>query len=240
MTFDLFFIVLILFIASFVQGFSGFGLAIISIPLLSLFLNIKHVIPLVALLGLLLNLLLFIELRKNIKFNDLINLYFGSIIGIPLGIYFFTIADVKVLKGIVATILLIFVTINFIKNLQIKSVKPIYGYLTGLFAGFLGGAINTNGPPVLIYQKMISQNKTNFKSSITGYYIVNSLIIVSLHFATGITQKFVIINFIQFSPIIILGYYLGNKVFNKINTVFFNKIILFLLLFIAIVIITNI
>jgi uncharacterized membrane protein YfcA len=240
MTHEFLLIALILLFASFVQGFSGFGLAIISIPLLSLFFNIKHVIPLIALLGFLLNILLYFELRRHIIFKNLKNLYIGSLLGIPIGIFFFLIADVKILKLIVSIIILIFVIVNFIKNLEVKKIQPIYGYVAGFFAGFLGGAINTNGPPVLIYQKMIPQSKTEFKSSITGYFILNSVLIVSSHFITGITTKFVLLNFVYFSPIIIIGFILGNKTFKKINTVIFNKIILFLLLAIALIMLINI
>ncbi len=239
MSYEFIFIALILLIASYVQGFSGFGLAIISIPLLSLFMNIKHVIPLIALCGLLLNILLFIELRKHIIFKNLKTLYIGSLIGIPPGILFLMIADINILKIIVSVIILIFVGISLIKNINIKRIKPLYGFLFGLFSGFLGGAINTNGPPILIYQKMIEQSKTEFKSSITGYFIVNSIIIVSFHFITGITNNFILLNFAHLFPIIILGYFLGNKSFNKINTIIFNKIVLFLLLVIAFILLIN-
>jgi hypothetical protein len=240
MNYEFVFIVLILLIASIIQGFSGFGLAIISIPLLSLFMNIKSVIPLIALCGLLLNILLFIELRENIVFNDLKPLYFGSIFGIPIGIIFFKYADVNLLKTIVGLIILIFVFISFLKNIHLKNIKPIYGYLAGLFSGFLGGAINTNGPPVLIYQKITQKSKTAFKSAITGYFIVNSFIIVSIHLLTGITNEFVLKHFVYLFPVVILGYYLGHKTFKKINTTIFNKIVLFLLLVIASLLLINI
>ncbi len=233
-------IAIIVLIAATIQSFSGFGFAIISVSLISIFFNIKPIIPLISLCGLLLNLILFLELRKNIDFKSLINLYIGSFIGIPIGINFYIIADVKIIKIILALIVIFFVVINAIKTIHLKKKFKFVEILVGFFAGFLGGAINTNGPPVLLYQKIIPQSNINFKAAIIGYFVINSILIVSYQIFTKITTITVFYNFLKIAPLIIIAYFMGNYLFKKFSAVFFNKIILFLLFLIAFILIYTI
>ena len=100
---------IILFLAAFTQGFSGFGFALVSIPLLSLFVDIKYAIPLGALSGFVVNVYLAIELRKQIKFFELKNLLIGSVVGIPIGVYILSEFDLHLLKLILGILVLVFV-----------------------------------------------------------------------------------------------------------------------------------
>lgn len=233
-------IAIIVLFAATVQSFSGFGFAIISVSLVSIFFNVKPVIPLISLCGLLLNLILLLELRKNIDFKALVNFYIGSLIGIPLGVNFYLIADVKLIKIALALIIILFVVINLIKTLELKKKYKAVEIIIGFFAGFLGGAINTNGPPVLLYQKIIPQSNIDFKAAITGYFVINSILIVTYQIFTKITTINVFYNFLKLTPLIIIGYLLGYYLFKKFNAIFFNKIILFLLISVVIILIYSI
>jgi uncharacterized membrane protein YfcA len=61
------YLVIIMLMAGFLQGFSGFGSVLLSLPLLALFLDIKTAIPLVALMGVILTIFLFIPLWKDLE-----------------------------------------------------------------------------------------------------------------------------------------------------------------------------
>ncbi|MFH0734114.1 MAG: sulfite exporter TauE/SafE family protein [bacterium] len=224
---------LIIFFAAFVQSFSGFGFALISIPLLTFFFDIKTAVPLGALFGLIINILLVIKLKEEINFKKIKNLYIGALFGIPLGIWVFVFVNASILKYAVAIIIIVFVFNAFIKILKPQKLNPFWGYITGLISGILGGALNINGPPVLIYFYFVSSNKTELKSSISGYFIVTSIIIVTTHLISGITSTFIILNFLYFLPFLFLGFYLGISLFNKVKTEIFNKIVLFILMIIA-------
>jgi len=228
---------LIVFVASFVQSFSGFGFALISIPLLSFFYPLKIAIPLGALFGLLLNSLMFIKLKKEIAFKELKPLYFGAVIGIPIGAYLLRVVETQTLKYFLSGIIFLFLLNSTIKFYRGANVNERWGYIAGFFSGIFGGAINTNGPPVLIYFQIKTFDKNKFKGAITGFFIVTSILIVSSHIISGVTDYFVLKNFIYFFPFVFIGFYLGNFLFDKINTVVFNKLVLVFLLIIAIILI---
>ena len=81
-------ICLILFLAGFVQGLSGFGAVLLSLPLLSIFLDIKTVIPLVALAALAMTLIVLVQLWRYLEWRRVYPLIIGAVPG-RLGGYIF-------------------------------------------------------------------------------------------------------------------------------------------------------
>jgi hypothetical protein len=230
---------LILFLAAFTQGFSGFGFALVSIPLLSLFVDIKYVIPLGALCGLVVNVYLAFELRKNIKFFELKNLLIGSAAGIPIGVYILSEFNPNLLKTILGLIVLIFVLLTFGSIIKTKNIDNRWGYLFGFFSGTFGGAFNTNGPPVLIYFYLHGWDKLKFKSMITGFFLITSIMITASHAVTGLTTKIIFYDFLFFLPVILLGIFLGSILFKKVSSELFKRIMLMGLLIISFLLIFN-
>ena len=83
-----YFIVGIVFAAGFIQGLSGFGSAIIAIPLLTFFLDVKTAVPLVIMLGIIIGLINTRELIQHNQARRLAPLILTALCGIPIGILF--------------------------------------------------------------------------------------------------------------------------------------------------------
>ncbi|MFH1198207.1 MAG: sulfite exporter TauE/SafE family protein, partial [bacterium] len=120
---------------------------------------------------------------------------------------------------------------NFIKS---KGLNFRWGYLFGFLSGLLGGAFNTNGPPILIYFYLQGWDKFKQKASITGFFIITSVVIVSTHAVTGITTGNVMKLFFYSLPAVVIGLFAGSRLFKKVSTEIFNKIILYGLIIIGI------
>jgi uncharacterized protein len=230
---------IILFLAAFTQGFSGFGFALVSIPLLSLFVDIKYAIPLGALSGFVVNVYLAFELRKHIKFFELKNLLIGSVVGIPVGVYILSEFDPYQLKLILGIIVLSFVALTLGNFIKTKDIDRRWGYLFGLLSGTFGGAFNTNGPPVLIYFYLHGWDKLKFKSMITGFFLITSILIVTSHAVIGLTTKIIFYDFLLLLPAVLLGIILGTNLFKKVSSELFKKIVLAALIVISFMLIFN-
>jgi len=224
---------LIIFLASFVQGFSGFGFALVSIPLLTMIIDIKSAISLGALCGLTINPYLVIKYRNNFHYRDLVKLIIGALIGIPAGVIFLSDADPAIIKIILSSVIIIYVTFALFAIKKIITLPKQIEYFVGLISGLLGGALNTNGPPIMIYMNLTIKDKTQKKSLIIGYFFITSLIIVTSHSVTGLINQIVFINYLKVFIFIILGLLLGELLFNKINEKSYDRIILIGLFFIA-------
>lgn len=223
----------VFFIASFVQGFSGFGFALISIPLLTIFIDIKEIVPLGALCGLITNIYLLIKLKQHIELKSIMSLVVPSIAGIPLGTVFLNFVESEILKMLLGFVVLVFVFINLISFRKKISISSFWSYPAGFFSGFFGGALNTNGPPVIIYLTLRNYNKDDFRATISGFFLLNTLMIIFSHVIIGITTTSTLISFFPIVPILIIGIFLGNSLNKKINIDIFKKVVLLLLLVIS-------
>lgn len=229
----------ILFLAAFTQGLTGFGFALVSIPLLSLLMDIKTAIPLGALCGLIINIYLTIRLRKHVKFSEVKFLILGAFVGIPIGAFYLKVADpyyVKLFLGIVVLLFVFSTSLNVIKHFK---MHKYWGTLFGLFSGLLGGAFNANGPPILIYLQLINLDKNKHKASFAAFFVVASIIIVLDHAITGISSSAIFFTFLKQLPSVILGLLLGDFLFQKISTKIFHKIVIVALFIIGILLIVK-
>jgi len=217
---------LIIFLASFTQGFSGFGFALISIPLLSFVVGIKYAIPLGALCGLVINVVLAVKLQNHINFKELKKLLIGAVLGIPPGVFFLAKAGTGLIQIMLGTVVLLFVVFSSTNLFKPKEINSIYGYIFGLSSGLLGGAFNASGPPVLIYFYLKSWDKIKFKASVTGFFLVTSVVIVISHLISGLTTTDVLIDFSLHLPVVLLGIFIGDRYFNKVSAKQYNRIIL--------------
>ncbi len=232
-------IALIILAGSFIQGFSGFGFALVTMPLLSLLIPVKEAVPLVALCGLIINIWLVIELRQHLEFAEVKYLIAGSVLGIPAGAYFLSSAPSGALKILLGIIVLLFVIFTIFRFIKPTGVRKEYGIIYGIFSGLLGGAFNTNGPPVLIYFYLQGWDKTRQKSMITGFFIFTSSFIVLTHLIGGISAAKTFSNFLWLLPAVLAGIFLGSRLFTKVSTEFFNKFVLIGLTVIAVILIIS-
>ncbi|MCF8242760.1 MAG: sulfite exporter TauE/SafE family protein [Melioribacteraceae bacterium] len=232
-------VALIIFIASFSQGFSGFGFALISIPFISLLVDVKYAVPLGALCAIVTNVYLLIQLRIHINFKEILNLIIGSTIAIPLGVFFLSQADSSLIKPLLGVIVILFALFSSFKIVEQKGIGYNWGYLFGFASGLLGGAFNTNGPPILIYFYLHGWDKLKLKASITGFFVFSTAIIVASHFAMGTITGEIFFDFLYLIPVVLLGLFTGSKLFNKVSTESYNKLILAALIIIGVVLIFN-
>lgn len=228
---------LIIFLASFNQGLTGFGFAITSLPLLTLVIGVKEAVPLAALCGFVVNIYLTYQLKAHINFADVKLLIIGSVFGIPLGVYFLSRADEDLVLKIIAVIILFFVLLNTTQFIKPFNIANKWGVVFGFISGILGGAFNTNGPPVLIYFYLKDWDKYKQKASITGYFIITSILIVTSHAVSGFTTTRVLLHSLYTLPFLFAGLLLGSAIFPKVSTKVYRKIILLFLTTIGLILI---
>jgi len=224
---------LIILFASFTQGFSGFGFQLVALSLLSLLMDLKYAIPLCALFGLVINIYLIIHYKEHLDFRELKSLIIGSLIGIPAGVYFLAEADSGLIKTILGIVLILFVLMSFTNIVKASGINQSWGYLFGLMSGLLGGALNTNGPPVLIYFYLQNWDKFKIKASLTGFFLISTVFIITGHAVSGITTSSVLLDFLTFLPFVLLGQFFGVKLFGKASSRLYSRIILFFLLLVS-------
>ena len=223
----------IIFIAIFTQSVTGFGLALVSMPLLVYVLGIQTAAPLVALFGLLAELILLIYYRRDFNLATVWRIAVASIFGIPLGILALRHVD----EGIALTVLGVVVAgyaVYALLNFRLPLIeRPVWAYLTGFISGVLGGAYNISGPPIIIYGNCRRWPARRFKSNLQGFFLFNSVLISGSHLVAGNVTPDVMTGLLVALPAIVLGVTVGVSVAKTISGDLFRRIALGLLFFLG-------
>lgn len=231
---ELFLVFVIVFFAIFTQSVTGFGLALVSMPLLTALLGIQTAAPLVALFGIVAEVILLFYYRHAFNLKVVWRLAVASIIGIPLGVWALQYVDEKIVL-IVLGLVVGGYALYALLNLRLPAIKqPIWAYSVGFVAGILGGAYNTSGPPVIVYGNCRQWPPAEFKSNLQGFFLLNGALIVTTHVLANNFTADVWRNSLAAFPAMAAGIVAGLFLSNRISAPVFRKIVLWLLLILGI------
>jgi len=224
-------IAIIIFVASFVQGLSGFGFGMLSMALLPLIVGVKTAIPLVAIYGLLITSVLLCKMRMHIQKEIFLPLLIGLLIGVPLGVYFLIMANEGLIRETLGFVIILTALYFLIFNKkEMKGINNGWGYLAGGVSGALGGAFNMGGPPAVIYIFSQNRDKIQSKAILQAVFTVSIFFRLAIYGITGILTKEVLYNSLCFLPFVIMGTWAGFFLFARLNSALIKKIIYSILL----------
>ncbi|MCX8124558.1 MAG: sulfite exporter TauE/SafE family protein [Spirochaetes bacterium] len=227
----------IIFISALVQAITSFGSALVSMSLLPFLFPMNFVTPLVAMNGTCITALNFFRLHQHFDPKKIKPLIIGAIPGIPTGIYLLVNLPENIIKTTLAIVIIGYALYSLVTLRSEFTINHKAGYILGFIAGCLGGAFNTDGPPVVIYITSQSWSKDEMNISLTSYFLFSGLTLVTMHTIGGLITKQVAVSFITLLPAIFLGVFTGSIIYNNINHEMFKKIVLLLLILVAIALI---
>jgi len=235
LSYELVLFVSVIFISAIFRSTFGFGDALIAMPLLAIFISIKTATPIVAFTGFIISIVILILDKESLNFKKISSLVIFSIIGIPLGIIFLREFHEELIKTILALILIVFSVFRLL-NFVFKGLKSDKSaWIFGIISGALGGAYNTNGPPIIIYGALKKWDRQEFRLLLQGIFLPTNFFIILGHGAAGLWTQAVWTYLLICLPFIILGIFLGNIFNKKIHKEKFNQLIYYFLLIIGII-----
>ena len=231
---------LVFIFAGFIKGFSGFATSIVLTGILVFFYEPSFLIPILALISMMLNILLFIEHFKYIKkvknnfalrIETILALLVGTFIGVKLLVYL----NVNIIKIILGFLILGFIYLirHKFKRNDFIITKTWLNIIIGSVAGLFSGLINVNGPPVVLFGMYYHYNKIKLLKSIVIFFIIADLITIIVFYFTGLYTSESINLFLKAIPFVLLGFFGGVLVRKQCKDAVFKKYVLALLILIA-------
>ena len=220
---------LIIFMAGLTQGLSGFGSVLLSIPLLAIFLDIKTVVPLTALIGLSMSLVLLFQLRPYLDWKKIYPLLIAAIPGIPVGVIFLIRLDSTVILSVLGVTLVAYSLYSLLWRSTGKRIHGHWAYPFGFIAGCLGGAFGATGPAVIVYTSLQTWSKDHVKVTLQGFFVISYAVVVFFQALNGLTT-FTVLLFCGVSlPMLILGTYVGYLFYGMIREETYRRVMFILL-----------
>ncbi|MGF1578524.1 MAG: TSUP family transporter [Gemmataceae bacterium] len=172
-------VLLVVFSSLLTQATFGFGHALVAMPLLSLFLSVQFVTPLVAYLGFTVSVGILISEWNQIDWKHCRGLLVGGVIGVPIGLYWLNQAPESLIKVVLGLVIMGFALFQLFtpRGLHLQGEKGAGVF--GLAAGLLAGAYNTGGPPVVLYGTFRRWPRDTFRATLQGFFLViNPIVLV--------------------------------------------------------------
>ncbi|MEX2515165.1 MAG: sulfite exporter TauE/SafE family protein [Candidatus Paceibacterota bacterium] len=207
------------FAAGLVPELTGFGVATVTMPILSLLLPLSVAIPLVAIISMLVTGFIAYQTRAPGMYGRITALVVGTAIGVPLGMFFLEAIDEQTLSMVFGGFLIVYALYGlFARENKIPTNKTT-GTAVGTLAGFFGATFNIHGPLVGLYAVSEKEaSKQQIKGLIAMYMFISGVFTVIGHgIADRVTWE--VLRYVLFSlPFLAAGMYVGSRWFTSLKS----------------------
>ena len=231
---EIYYVILIVFIASIIRGFNGFGFSAICISSFSFILPAIEIIPIILALEVVVSIFMVPYIWKKIDWKFVFKILLGIVIGSPIGLYLLKYLNPQT-THLSVCLLIIFFSILLMKGLSNQKINNNYGKIfTGIVSGALNGLTTLGGMPVALFLLITSIQPAVIRGSLAALFFLTDIYAFVLSFFLGIVDMTTIYRIILLIAILPLGVFIGNKFFVKSKEETYRKVVFYFLIIISI------
>lgn len=219
----------IVFFASFTQSVVGFGTAMVGMPLMVGVLGIQTSSPLIALLGLTLEIAMLAYYRQSVSLAVIWRLVAAAVVGIPLGVLAIQRIDEEIVLTVLGLVITGYALYGLLRLRLPRLESNLWAYGAGFLSGLLGGAYNTAGPPVVIYGHCKRWPPEQFRGNLQGFFLVIDVLVIANHTAAGNMSPEVWRYYLIALLPLALGFIAGARLAKRIDPALYSRIVLVML-----------
>lgn len=218
--------------AGYVKGATGMGFPLIATPMLALILDIRMVIVILVLPGVLMDLgQLFRNGIPAATVRRFASMFFFALVGVFLGTWELATLELWKLKLVLGVVVTAFVLLNFLRfDLRTsRRAETVLSPVMGFIGGFMLGMSNAMGPPMAVYLHSLDLKKTDFVKAICAVFIMAKFWQVVAISTWGMFTFEALKISLLVTVFIMASFYLGLKTQDRVDQRTFNRAILVLL-----------
>ncbi len=230
--------IMVVFAAGFIQGAIGFGSALLAVPILSLFMPIKTVVPFTVLNGLLVTAALCWHLRCDLRRELILPLVCGCVPGVAVGTVILSRAPADVLQLLLGIFVLLYVIYALAaRGERLRRPSSSLGFVAGFGTGAIGAAFSAGGPPTIIYLSALDRSAVEIKATFAGFFFITGIMIALSHLGAGLMTAGVLYLFAVSAPAVFCGVHFGERLSRRVDDRRYRRLVIGFLLFMGVVLI---
>lgn len=218
-------IVAVVFAAALLQSLSGFGFALILMPVLTLVLSLEIAAPTVALIALVVYIVNVARYRRGLKVAEVLRLALASALGVPVGILVLINVEESLVMQLLGGFLTVYALFAFVRPTSSWVPRRFWVYPAGFLSGSLAGAYNIPGPPVIVYGSLRQWPREEFRAILQALFLVNACLVVTSHVLAGHVTMLVLTYCLYALPALLLGILVGALLDQKVDHAAFRFIV---------------
>lgn len=213
--------------AAVVRGAFGFGDALVAMPLLVALLGARTATPLVAILTGCAGLLVLAEARRAVDWRGAARLLSAAVPGALIG--------AAALRALPERWLAIALGVGLVgyglhglwgqTGAQGPPRSPHWAWPLGFLSGALGGALNTSGPPLVVFATLQRWSPARTRGTLQGVFLPLSAVVLTGHGLAGLWTREIWLGAAICAPAMIIGTIAGGALGRRIPAARFQRVL---------------
>ena len=220
-------------LAAMVQAVTGFGFALLAVPLLAVAVSPVPAVVATTALSLVVSGAIAVEDRHYIERRDAAVVSLAGVAGMPLGLWIITAVSDRLLTAVIAVVLLVS-TLLVMRGLRLPK-----GGRTEVAVGAASGAMLTstgmNGPPLVVAFQAQGMPPRRFRGTLSAVFVTQGAAALVLFAALGQIDGAAIDAVIVGLPMLAVGWWVGNRAFHVLAAATFRRLVLLMMIASALV-----
>jgi uncharacterized membrane protein YfcA len=213
-----------------VRAVFGFGDVLVSVPILVLIIGPKVAVPLMAIVGATNALLILARERGSVEWKPVRYLLMASVVGVPLGVGALKFWPERWITFALGLLLVGFCVWSLTGRRAVRLSSPRWAWPFGFAAGFMGGAVTSTGPPIVIYATTQGWKPQQMRATMQGFFLPNGVFIIVAHALGGLWTPAVGYLYLCILPLLFLALPLGNLLAGRLSAARFEQLTFVVLL----------
>ena len=214
----------ITFLASISQVVSGFGFAIIAVPLLAIALDPLIAVATVTALSAVLSTGMALQDWKQIDLKAARTMSLAGLVGMPFGLAALSIASDRTLTLVIASVVSVLVCMLWFE-MRLPN-GPAATKSAGVVSGLLLTSTGMNGPPLVLAFHNLGFGPLQFRSTLQAVFSVQDLLAVAAFVCLGYIRSESLVAMAGGILAIPLGFLVGNQIFYRVSPARFRQVVL--------------
>lgn len=216
-------------LGSVVQGISGFGFALVTMPLLSALLGVERALAIETILGIVSNATTAWTARASILRPTAARLLASTIVGMPFGWFILEHVDAKALKLMVGAVVGVLAVLLAL-HVRLASTGLGVDLVSGFFSGVLATSTGTNGPPLVIGLSGRRLPAAQQRATLSTVFTVGNIFVLGLLLSSGRVTREVLQGAAVALPGMMVAWWFGDRVFARLDQHRYERLVIVLLL----------
>ena len=201
-----------------VYGLTGFGAAIVAIPLLAQFLPLRVAVPMLLLFDLVAGLLLGLKNHRSIDKPELLRLVPFLLLGMVAGVYLLARAPERWLLAVLGLFAMLYAAWNLLRRPATGPVARGWVVPAGLFGGAFTAMYGTGGPIYASYLARRVSDKAVLRASVAALIFGAGWVRLVMFTASGFYAQRGLLELVaMLVPAALLGYFMGSRLHARLS-----------------------
>ncbi len=215
--------------AGIARGFSGFGGALIFIPLATSVIDPKIAVAMLFLVDAVLALPMAPHALRHADRREVSTMLAGAVIGVPVGTAILSFADPLTVRWAVTGLVAMLLTLLASGWRYSGQPSAPLTVATGVVSGVFGGAAQVGGPPVVAYWLGGHNSPLLVRANIVFYFALSTAVTGINYLFAGLLNGTAALLALIVGPAFGLGLAIGSRLFGRVAEPLFRKICLCLI-----------